>query len=70
MAVYRDDLLAQVKIHAIDSIWTLSGCYREVTCLYGGHYIQVPLHMWHSVQCWNMCMLATLGLEKMADMQK
>ena len=32
-------LLAQVKIHAIDSIWTFSpGCYREVTCLYSDLY--------------------------------
>ena len=39
-------MLAQVKIHAIDSIWTLPpGCYREVTCLYSDHYIvQVPLY--------------------------
>ena len=39
---YREvrDLLAQVKIHAIDSIWTLPpGCYREVTCLYSDRYI-------------------------------
>ena len=36
------DLLAQVKIYAIDSIWTLPpGCYREVAC---DRYIQVPLY--------------------------
>ena len=41
---HQGDLLAQVKIHAIDSIWTLPpGCYREVTCLYSDCYIQVPL---------------------------
>ena len=30
---------AQVKIHAIDSIWTLpSVCYKEVTCDHVIHY--------------------------------
>ena len=37
---WRGDLLAQIKIHAIDSIWTLPpGCYRKVTCLYSDRYI-------------------------------